>query len=85
MMVRLLFKHRLSAKHIPKVLVKMRVGGQSNASFANRRHANREDRQAWIVNGLEPPPLLRITKPLRKLPQYWRRPGRSGEGRVGSG
>ncbi|MEM1228650.1 MAG: glycosyltransferase family 2 protein [Planctomycetota bacterium] len=74
MMVRLMVKHRIRVKHIPKIMVKMRKGGKSNASWANRRLANWEDRQAWIVNGLKPPPFLRLTKPLRKLPQYWRRP-----------
>ncbi|MEM6692141.1 MAG: glycosyltransferase family 2 protein [Planctomycetota bacterium] len=74
MMIRLFYKHCLNVRYVPKILVRMRVGGQSNASWSNRRLANWEDRQAWIVNGLKPPPFLRLTKPLRKLPQYWRRP-----------
>ncbi|WP_168566969.1 glycosyltransferase family 2 protein [Crateriforma spongiae] len=74
LMVRLFYKHQVRLKHIPKILVKMRMGGQSNASWSNRRLANREDRMAWIVNDLKPPPFLRLTKPMRKLPQYWLRP-----------
>lgn len=73
-LVRLLYKHELKAVHIPETLVKMRVGGQSNATLANRRRANQEDRLAWVVNGLKPPPLLRLSKPMRKLPQYFTKP-----------
>ncbi|MEM9588135.1 MAG: glycosyltransferase family 2 protein [Planctomycetota bacterium] len=75
LMVRAFVKHQLRAQYVPQRLVEMRVGGKSNASLSNRRTANREDRLAWEVNGMKPPALLRLTKPLRKLPQYWRRPG----------
>jgi len=74
LMVRLMVKHQIRVKFLPRVMVKMRVGGKSNASLANRRKANLADANAWRVNDLPPPPLLRLTKPLRKLPQYWRRP-----------
>ena len=74
LMVRLMVKHQIRVKFLPRVMVKMRVGGKSNASLANRRKANLADANAWRVNDLTPPPLLRLSKPLRKLPQYWRRP-----------
>jgi len=51
-------------------LVKMRVGGASNASLRNRIHANLMDRRAWRVNGLKPHPWTLWFKPLRKLPQF---------------
>lgn len=70
LMLRFLFKHRIRAVYIPQVLVKMRVGGVSNASLANRIKANRMDRLAWEVNGLKPYPWTLLMKPLRKLRQF---------------
>lgn len=78
LMLRMLYRHRIHATWIPEVLVRMRVGGKSNASIGNRLQANREDRIAWQVNGYRPPWGLRLTKPLRKVPQYFCRPPGSG-------
>jgi glycosyltransferase len=74
LMLRLLLKHQISCRYIPEVLVNMRIGGMSNASLGNRVKANRNDRKAWEVNGLKPYPWTLWMKPLRKLPQWWRRP-----------
>ncbi|MEM9410870.1 MAG: glycosyltransferase family 2 protein [Planctomycetota bacterium] len=73
-MIRLLYKHRIRVGYIPNIQVKMRVGGESNASIRNRLNANNSDRNAWQENGLKPPIGLRLTKPLSKIPQYWQRP-----------
>lgn len=70
MLVRMMVRHRASAVWIPRVLVRMGVGGSSNASLGNRMKANADDRRAWTANGLNAPPLIRLTKPLRKLPQF---------------
>jgi glycosyltransferase len=59
--------------YLPYILVKMRVGGLSNKSLRNRLRANREDYSAWLLNGLEPAFLTRYLKPLRKIPQFFRR------------
>lgn len=56
--------------YLPRVTVKMRAGGQSNASLSNRIKANAEDAKAWRLNGAKPPALLRLQKPLRKLGQF---------------
>ena len=56
--------------YLPRTTVKMRAGGQSNASLGNRIKANAEDAKAWRLNGAAPPPLLRLQKPLRKLSQF---------------
>ncbi len=74
LLLRLMYKHRLTTVYLPNVLVKMRLGGKSNVSMANRLLANREDRHAWEVNGLRPPLGLQLFKPLRKLRQFWSRP-----------
>jgi len=73
LLVRMMVRHKAKMAYLPRVAVKMRVGGASNASLANRLNANRDDRQAWLINGLKPPVGLRFTKPLRKLPQFLRR------------
>ncbi len=70
LMLRMLYKHRVSATYLPDVLVKMRTGGVSNASWVNRLRANREDRRAWRMNGLRPMPWTLMMKPLRKLGQW---------------
>lgn len=72
-MLRFLFKHKISSSYIPEVLVKMRTGGQSNRSIKNRLKANREDRLAWEVNGLKAGNLTLLIKPLSKLRQFFRK------------
>ncbi|MDA9863810.1 glycosyltransferase [Flavobacteriales bacterium] len=69
------FFHFRGAKldYLPRTTVKMRAGGQSNASIANRIKANAEDAKAWRLNGTAPPPLLRLAKPLRKIKQFTKR------------
>ncbi|TWU27158.1 PGL/p-HBAD biosynthesis glycosyltransferase [Novipirellula galeiformis] len=70
--VRLMVHQQIRVGYIPEILVKMRVGGESNATLKNRITANRDDRRAWTANGLKPPWGLRLTKPLSKLPQFLR-------------
>jgi glycosyltransferase involved in cell wall biosynthesis len=69
-MLRLLLKKQLNVIYIPEVLVNMRTGGESNASFLNRLKANRNDRKAWKVNGLRLYPGTIFLKPLRKIGQW---------------
>ncbi|MHA4843854.1 glycosyltransferase family 2 protein [Flavitalea antarctica] len=69
-MLRILLKHKLQARYIPEVLVKMRTGGISNASFQNRLKANREDREAWRLNGIRPYFFTTYLKPIRKIFQF---------------
>ena len=72
LILRFLFKHQIKVAYLPKVLVKMRVGGLSNLSFKNRFRANREDRMAMKTNGIQFPFIISIIKPLRKLGQYFK-------------
>ena len=69
-MLRFLYLHEVSAGYIPRVLIKMRTGGASNASLKQRIKANRQDRRAWRVNGLSPYPWTTIIKPISKLRQW---------------
>lgn len=70
LMVRYLLCHKLKPAYVPEVLVKMRIGGASNASFGNRLNAHLMDWRAWHVNGLRPLPWTLILKPLRKITQW---------------
>lgn len=70
LMLRMLFKHRISSAYLPEIIVRMRTGGVSNSSLRNRWLANREDREAWRLNGLTHRPWTLIAKPLRKLSQW---------------
>ena len=74
LMLRFLLKYGIRCEYIPEILVDMRVGGVSNVSFKNRLNAHMMDREAWRVNGLKPYPWTLSLKPLRKIPQWWRRP-----------
>jgi glycosyltransferase involved in cell wall biosynthesis len=73
LMLRFLLKYRIRTEYIPKVLVKMRTGGISNASIRNRLSANYNDRKAWKINALSPYPFTLFLKPLRKLGQFFYR------------
>lgn len=70
LMLRFLYKLGCSTAYIPKVLVKMRTGGNSSPSLANTIKANIEGYRAWKVNGLKPNPVIFIIKPLSKIAQY---------------
>jgi len=74
MIIRLLYKFNISAKYIPMILVKMRVGGASNASIIDRLRANKEDGLAWTKNQLNKPYFIRIKKPLQKIKQFFQKP-----------
>lgn len=70
LMLRMLYKHDVSVTYLPKVLTKMRVGGESNKGIGSRIKANKEDRLAWKINGLNPRTFTFIRKPLSKLVQF---------------
>lgn len=72
LMLRFMHKHKAKAAYINKLLVKMRAGGQSNITIRNRYRANREDRRAWLMNGLKPGLFTLILKPLSKIKQYFK-------------
>ncbi|HTF04664.1 MAG TPA: glycosyltransferase family 2 protein, partial [Bacteroidia bacterium] len=71
LMLRMLHKNHVSVAYLPEVIVKMRMGGVSNKTFANRLKANREDKRAWYVNGLRPGLFTLYRKPLSKIGQYF--------------
>ena len=68
-MLRVLEKHRLRSVYLPKVLVKMRMGGTSNASIINIAKSNLQCWKAWRQNGLGLSPLPLLRKLFFKLKQ----------------
>lgn len=70
-MLRVLLKHNRLSAYVPSVIVRMRTGGVSNNSLYNRRQAFRENRDAWIRNGLKPRFYTIYLKIFRKLSQYF--------------
>jgi glycosyltransferase involved in cell wall biosynthesis len=70
-MSRLLYLHHVSAAYLPSRIVRMRTGGQSNASWKARWKANRNDFRSMKKNGIPLPWLGSILKPLRKFFQFF--------------
>jgi glycosyltransferase involved in cell wall biosynthesis len=71
LMLRMIHKHGIKPLYLPKVLVKMRVGGVSNNTIKNRWRANRNDKKAWKINGMKPRFYTFILKPMRKISQFF--------------
>ena len=74
LMLRFLFRHRITTYYIPEVLAKMRTGGMSSTSLLGLLRTGAEELRAWRINGLVPSLFTIAMKKLRKLPQFVRRP-----------
>ncbi len=70
-MSRLLYRYRVSSYYIPRLIVKMRVGGASNITLKARLRANRRDYLAMKKNRIPFPLIVSILKPISKLHQYF--------------
>lgn len=70
LMLRFIHVNKIKISYLPKMIVNMRAGGQSNVSLLNRLKGNKEDHLAWELNGLKPGMFTLIRKPLSKLLQY---------------
>jgi glycosyltransferase involved in cell wall biosynthesis len=72
LMLRMLYKNDLSVAYLPKVLMTMRNGGTSTASWKHRLIANQEDRKAWRINNLSPRWYTLLWKPISKISQLFK-------------
>ena len=70
-LLRILAVNRIRALYLRTLIAVMRVGGVSSSSLQARLRANRMDRKAWAVNGLQPRPWTRLAKPIRKSTRYF--------------
>ena len=68
-MLRFLGKHRITTVYLPRVMVKMRIGGASNRSLKNIIRKSREDLRAMKVNSFGNIVTL-AGKNFRKLNQF---------------
>jgi glycosyltransferase len=69
-MTRYLYRFKVAACYLPKMIVKMRMGGVSNGNLFRRLRANRRDYLAMKKNKIPFAFLVSILKPLLKIPQY---------------
>jgi len=71
LILRFLGKHSISTHYLPEVLIKMRIGGNSNKSVKNLLRKSKEDFQAMKDNGLPIPIAALLYKNFSKLPQFF--------------
>ena len=71
-MLRFLGRSDIHPAYLPEVLVKMRVGGESNRSLSNVRRKSVEDYRALRANGIGGVGAL-VWKNLSKISQFWNR------------
>jgi glycosyltransferase involved in cell wall biosynthesis len=71
LMLRFIHRHRITCSYIPKKIVDMKDGGNSNQSFRHRFKVFKENRKAWKLN-FNSNGILPITfKVLRVIPQFF--------------
>ena len=71
LMLRYLYKHRITTAHLPKLMVKMRNGGMSNQSLKHRYAAFLNDYSALKHNNIPLPIFALLLKKLRKVKQFF--------------
>jgi glycosyltransferase involved in cell wall biosynthesis len=72
--LRLLAIHKIRSVYIPRIWVRMRMGGVSNSSIRGVIRGNIEAYQACRKNGLRVSPLFVIIKIVSRVPQFFMRP-----------
>ena len=65
---------KIQSVYLPKVLVKMRIGGATNRSVTNVIKGNIEAYRICRKNGLRVSPFFIITKILSRVPQFFSKP-----------
>lgn len=72
--LRLLEVHRIRSVYIPRVLVKMRIGGATNNNLVNILKGNLEAYRACRKNGIAVTPIFMLRKILSRIPQFFLKP-----------
>lgn len=70
LMLRFLNRYGLKSMYLPRVMVRMRMGGESNKNLINILKANIECYRAWKINNMSVTPLIVLRKPLGKVKQF---------------
>lgn len=71
---RFLEVHRVRSAYLPRVMVKMRLGGATNNSLANILKGNLEAYRACLKNDLPVSPLFVLRKIMSRIPQFFAKP-----------
>ena len=69
-MFRVFKKYDFKSKYINRLIVKMRLGGETNKSLQNIINQNKEILRAWKQNGLKPPFRLMPLRIFKRLIQF---------------
>jgi len=69
-MLRIFKKHNFKCKYYNRLIVKMRLGGATNASFTNIIKQNKEILKAWKLNNLKAPIFLMPLRMIKRLNQF---------------
>ena len=72
-MARYLYFHKASAYYLPKLIIKMRMGGQSNINIYQRLRANRRDYLAMKKNKIPFAFIISLLKPVSKVHQFYKK------------
>jgi glycosyltransferase len=75
LMLRFIEKHRIEVGYLPEVIVKMRSGGKANV-FRGIILGNLEIIRSFRLNNIRLSPWFFIVKPIAKVSQLFRRPGK---------
>lgn len=73
LILRMLYRYKVSAFYLNRLIVNMRVGGVSNANFKQRRRAFWNDYLAAKTNGIPFALSTIIFKKISKIPQFFKR------------
>ncbi|MDB4414881.1 glycosyltransferase [bacterium] len=68
-MLKMLKVHKYKSMHLDKILVKMRLGGESSRGIYNLWLNNKEVLQAWKMNKLSPSIKFYFMRPFKKIKQ----------------
>jgi glycosyltransferase len=71
LMLRLFEKHKIKTVYLPKVLVKMRLGGESNRALGNIIKGNLNILRAFWKNGIFVTPFYTIRRLFSKIEQFY--------------
>lgn len=70
-LLRSMKRYKFPSLYLDKVMVRMRLGGESNKSFKNIFKANTEVLKAWRDNGYIPPLLLVPRRVIKRFAQFF--------------
>ncbi|WP_461791535.1 glycosyltransferase family 2 protein [Pedobacter sp.] len=71
LMLRYLYRHKIAATYLPRLMVNMRSGGMSNQSWKHRYQALLNDFKALQNNKVHFPAFVLLFKKLRKIKQFF--------------